>query len=217
MYRSIYQSSEGLYEEKKSRFIANLFFIEDEEAAHEALATVKRAHPQARHHCSAYIIGEAKLIQRYSDDGEPSGTAGIPILEVLKKEDLTNILCVVTRYFGGTLLGAGGLVRAYTKATTDALSNSVIVTMTPMDCVKLTFDYSMQGTIMYYLNQNGYQVLREDYSDIVSLILHAKEGSGKLTEDILELTSAKGTLEVLGCDVLPVKDGKIIYERKTGN
>ena len=114
MYKTILKDAKAEIEIKKSIFIGHAFFVKSEEEALEILGRVKEEHRSATHNCHAYIIGEDGLTQRYSDDGEPSGTAGIPMLEVLKKEDMRNVLVIVTRYFGGTKLGAGGLVRAYT-------------------------------------------------------------------------------------------------------
>ena len=124
MYKTILKDGKAEIEIKKSIFIGHAFFVKSEEGALEILDRIKEEHRSATHNCHAYIIGEDGLTQRYSDDGEPSGTAGIPMLEVLKKEDMRNVLVIVTRYFGGTKLGAGGLVRAYTEGVVKALDEA---------------------------------------------------------------------------------------------
>ena len=115
-------AKEGIYIEKKSKFICHLFKVEDFDAATEKINLEKKKYFDAKHHCTAIVLGENGDVCRCSDDGEPSGTAGRPMLEILKHENLTNICCVVTRYFGGTLLGTGGLVRAYSEALKDAIN-----------------------------------------------------------------------------------------------
>ena len=126
-YRTIYQDRTGEYGEKKSRFIANVFSITSEDDAITKIEQIKKKHYDARHHCFAYSLCGTPAILRFSDDGEPSGTAGKPILEIITTNELFHTLIVVTRYFGGTLLGTGGLVRAYTAAAKEGLANSVII------------------------------------------------------------------------------------------
>ena len=121
------KSGTGEIVEKKSRFIANVFDITDEEMAISIINEVKKKYWDARHNCSAFVIGDNNEIQRFSDDGEPSGTAGKPMLEILLKSDVRNCLVVVTRYFGGTLLGTGGLIRAYQAATKEGIDASEIM------------------------------------------------------------------------------------------
>ena len=127
MFNSIKENVSGEIIEKKSRFIANIFYIESESEAEDIIKEIKKEYYDARHNCFAYII-DRENISKFSDDGEPSGTAGVPILNILKGRNLSNILVIVTRYFGGTLLGTGGLVRAYSDATIEALKNADIIT-----------------------------------------------------------------------------------------
>ena len=125
----LYEGGSGELEEKKSRFIANTLPISTQEEAIEFIEKIKKQYWDARHNCYAYVLGDRHEIQRFSDDGEPGGTAGKPMLDVLLGEDIHNIVVVVTRYFGGTLLGTGGLVRAYSGATKEGLAGSVILEM----------------------------------------------------------------------------------------
>lgn len=127
-YRTVYEGGEGEVVEKKSRFIASVRPVSTEEEALAFIETIRKKHWNASHNCFAYVIGERSELARYSDDGEPGGTAGKPMLDVLKGEALCNTAVVVTRYFGGTLLGTGGLVRAYSQAVKEGLASSVIIT-----------------------------------------------------------------------------------------
>lgn len=210
-YNGILKDSNDEFIEKKSKFIGYAFKVESEEEALEKLDFIKNKHKDATHNCSAYIIGEEKLIQRYSDDGEPSGTAGVPILEVIKKEDITNILVVVTRYFGGTLLGAGGLVRAYTKGAKIAIDAAVKVEMVEYNHMSLKYDYTYHGAIQNYLIKNGYIILKENYTEVVEINIHALESDETLVNDLNNETSGTIKIDILSKDILPVLNGKIIY------
>ena len=141
-YKTISGEGTGEIVEKKSRFICNLYHIESEEEAANCVAALKKEHYQARHVCYAYILGEKSDVLKYSDDGEPSGTAGRPMLDILKGRGLTYSLCCVTRYFGGVLLGTGGLVRAYTQSTKAALDNATLCEMIPCVNAKTVCSYS---------------------------------------------------------------------------
>lgn len=210
MYKSILKNGVDEFEEKKSRFIGYSFYVESEEEANLYIDEIKEKHKDATHNCYAYIIGEEGLIQRYSDDGEPSGTAGVPMLEVLKKEDLRNVLVIVTRYFGGTLLGAGGLVRAYTKAAKIGIDSGIIVYRIEYNLVEITYDYTNHGKILNHLMKNGYKVLEEDFTDEVKLKIHALEDA-KIYDELRDLTSANIKIKIIKKEELPTKDGKIIY------
>lgn len=210
-YNGILKDSNDEFIEKKSKFIGYAFKVKSEEEALEKLDFIKNKHKDATHNCSAYIIGEEKLIQRYSDDGEPSGTAGVPILEVIKKEDITNILVVVTRYFGGTLLGAGGLVRAYTKGAKIAIDAAVKVEMVEYNHMSLKYDYTYHGAIQNYLIKNGYIILKENYTEVVEINIHALESDETLVNDLNNETSGAIKIDILSKDILPVLNGKIIY------
>ncbi|MBK0347960.1 YigZ family protein [Aerococcaceae bacterium zg-ZJ1578] len=169
-YRSIAEKFIDEIEIKKSRFITYLMPIESEEQAQLYIAQIKKEHYKANHHCSAYILNEDASIQRMSDDGEPSGTAGVPMLEVLKKQELTNILAVVVRYFGGTKLGAGGLVRAYSGAVSEALVKAELIQNITQSIIELTLNYAQVDTFQYHLSKQEIEatVLDTQYTDKVS-------------------------------------------------
>lgn len=211
MYKTVFIDSSDEFIEKKSRFIGYAFRVESEDEALDKINSIKNKHKDATHNCSAYIIGEDKLIQRYNDDGEPSGTAGIPILEVLKKEDLTNICVVVTRYFGGVLLGAGGLVRAYTKGAKIALDASNVVEIKDFEKLSISYEYTFHGAINNYLLKNGYKIVEEKFTDKVELFLHRDLEDNKLLDDLKDLTGATINFKVVENVKLPYKDSKILY------
>ncbi|RIV17163.1 DUF1949 domain-containing protein [Alicyclobacillaceae bacterium I2511] len=153
---------------KKSRFIGQVVPVRSVEMAETALAEVRAAHKGARHHCFAYRVGLGVPVERYADDGEPGGTAGRPILEVLRRKDLRNVLGVVTRYFGGTLLGANGLVRAYTEATAAAVAAATPLSCQPMCQWTVHCDYAAFGKLEYQLTQLGHTLEEKVYAQGVS-------------------------------------------------
>lgn len=150
-------SGEGKGEivEKKSRFIATLRPVSTTEEAVAFIEEMKKKYWDARHNCSAFVIGDNNEVTRCSDDGEPSGTAGRPMLEVLTGSGLRNVAVVVTRYFGGVLLGTGGLVRAYQAAVKEGLANSPVMEKTPGVIIKVTCDYNLIGKLQYYMGEQG--------------------------------------------------------------
>ncbi|MEF2734386.1 MAG: YigZ family protein, partial [Blautia sp.] len=148
-YKTVYQGGTGEVVEKKSRFIATVRPVNSEEEALQFIEEMKKKYWDARHNCSAYVIGERREFMRCSDDGEPQGTAGKPMLEVLLGEDLYNTAVVVTRYFGGTLLGTGGLVRAYSKAVQEGLADSRIITKKHGILTEVGTDYNSVGKLQY--------------------------------------------------------------------
>lgn len=154
---------------KKSRFICALHRISTEEQAKSLLLQTKKEHWKANHHCSALILGNHGDIQRSSDDGEPSGTAGIPMLEVLKKNELINVLAIVTRYFGGTKLGAGGLIRAYSSSVSEALNAIGIVEGKLHQEITLQISYSSLGKVQNFLEQHEYTIKETLFAEDVSL------------------------------------------------
>ncbi len=211
MYKSILKEGRGEYVIKKSTFIAHSKPVETEEEAQEFIDRINSEYKDATHNCWAYIIGEDFLKQRYSDDGEPSGTAGVPMLEVLKKNEVTNVVVVVTRYFGGILLGGGGLLRAYTQGAILGLEEGKIVSMMPYYRLRITYDYTYHGTIMNYLQNEGYKILLEDYTDRVALEVHEDiEKFEKFKQVLLDFTGANIDIEILEECILPT-DGSIIY------
>ena len=168
-YRTIYQGGEDEIVEKKSRFIASVIPVENEEEALEFIEKTKKQYWDARHNCFAYVIGERGQLQRCSDDGEPNGTAGKPMLDVLLGNELRNVAVVVTRYFGGTLLGTGGLVRAYSQAVKAGLQASVMITKILGVKLHIETDYTTFGKIQYILAQRELKILDTVYTDKVEL------------------------------------------------
>lgn len=158
--------------EKKSKFIANLFYVENIEQVEEKIKQVKRQYFDARHNCVAYrIVENDSVIEKFSDDGEPSGTAGAPMLSILQKNNLCNVLVIVTRYFGGILLGTGGLVRAYSDATIKSMELAEKVSKCYGIEAQIEFDYSYFDTFKYYARKNGIFIRETIYEDNVKCII----------------------------------------------
>ncbi|MFC4387012.1 YigZ family protein [Gracilibacillus marinus] len=161
---------------QKSRFIGYVRRVETEEEALTFIQEIKKKHSDATHNCSAYMIGENDQIQKANDDGEPSGTAGVPILEVLKKRNLKDTCVVVTRYFGGIKLGAGGLIRAYASTTTLAINTTGVVERKMMYAHDVTVDYTLLGKIENELRQSNYLLEKIDYLEQVTLQIYVMSG-----------------------------------------
>ncbi len=184
-YRTIAQTGYGEYEEKKSRFLGEALFADSAEEANAQLERIRKQHYDARHHCYARIIGTDPREEKASDDGEPSGTAGRPMLDCLRGSGCTNVLVVVTRYFGGTLLGTGGLVRAYTKAAEAALSDARIVTISYCTTLEICFDYPHTDRVLYHLRTAGINIIDQVYTDKVSLTVLLRESEEVLLREQL--------------------------------
>ena len=179
------------YEINKSKFIAHVKYIEEEESAKEFLQQLKKKYYDATHNCSAWVLGVNGDKQKSNDDGEPGGTAGNPILETIKKNELTNIIVVVTRYFGGIKLGAGGLIRAYSHTAALGISASKVVTMTPMQRLSITINYNLLASVENWIRNKNISVEDKDYSENVTLtlLLLPEEVDNRLTE-LKDLTAA---------------------------
>lgn len=178
--------------EKKSRFIASVAIAQTPEEAMAFIESIKKKYWDARHNCSAYVIGKDGEYTRCNDDGEPAQTAGLPMLEVLLHSEVRNIVVVVTRYFGGTLLGTGGLIRAYSQTVKEALANSVIGE--EVKGVMLTFraEYTMLGKIQHVLAQNAVEILDTIYEDNVMLTIRVKEEFiGNIEKELVTVTCGK--------------------------
>ncbi len=189
-YRCTAQEVEAERIEKKSRFIARVAPAATQEAAETFVAKVRQMHSDANHNVPAYIIGVQAEIQKCSDDGEPSGTSGAPILEVLKAHTLVNTVVVVTRYFGGTLLGRGGLIRAYAGTAKDALVKSGVALYTPHRKVQVTVDYTAAGRIENVLQTQGHVPTAIDYTaDVTFHLLLLPEAAESVRMQIQELTA----------------------------
>lgn len=154
-YNTISSFSEGVFRDKGSKFIAYAYPFTQEEDLKEILSKIKADHPKARHHCYAYRLSTDKSVFRINDDGEPSGTAGRPILNILLSKDLTNVLVIVVRYFGGTLLGVPGLINAYKKATEEAILASIIKEKTVNDVYELSFEYLQMNDVMKVIKEEN--------------------------------------------------------------
>jgi uncharacterized YigZ family protein len=159
----------GEYEEKKSRFIGEVFPIKSEEEAQEHINAVRKKYYDARHHCYAYVIGDNYEIMKQSDDGEPSQTAGMPILNVLKGQDIHDALIIVTRYFGGTLLGTGGLVRSYTNAAKAAIDSAVVISAVEGYRAEAEIPYTLVGKIKYFTETTGIIEAEAEYGNNVKM------------------------------------------------
>ncbi len=197
-YRVLLSGGEGEYVEKKSRFIATVRKCETEEEALAFIEEMKKKYWDARHNCSAFVIGSLGELARFSDDGEPGGTAGRPMLEVLMGEEIRNVAVVVTRYFGGVLLGTGGLVRAYTQAVKEGLKNCVVGRMLFGYEIEMTTDYNGVGKLLYLLRNAGLSPLSADYTDkvVLKVLVPAGEAEG-LKKDMQEATGGKVRFETL--------------------
>ena len=195
-YKTVYIGGEGEIVEKKSRFIATVRPVKTEEEANLFIESIKKQYWDARHNCFAYVLGERSQIQRCSDDGEPSGTAGKPMLEVLMGEELHDTVVVVTRYFGGTLLGTGGLVRAYQGAAKAGLNASTIIEKCYGRKWKIGTDYTGLGKIQYILGQRGLSVLDTNYTERVDLtVLIPVEAEASVRSEIIEGTNGQAEIE----------------------
>ncbi|MGF0132261.1 YigZ family protein [Limosilactobacillus reuteri] len=160
---------------KKSRFICSIARVSSEEEAQQFITSIQAANKKATHNCFAYMIGDNDRIQRESDNGEPSGTAGIPILESLKLAKIHNVVAVVTRYFGGIKLGAGGLIRAYSNTTTEAIHQAGLVQRIKQAILKITVTYALHDPLLYYLKENNLEVAGEEYGVNVQTSIYVNE------------------------------------------
>lgn len=197
-YRVLLSGGEGEIVEKKSRFIATVRKCGTEEEAEAFIEEMKKKYWDARHNCSAFVIGSRGELTRCSDDGEPSGTAGRPMLEVLTGSGIRNIAVVVTRYFGGTLLGTGGLVRAYTQAVKEGLANCRTGVMRNGCELEVTVDYNDLGKLQYYFGQQSIVPADSIYAENVKFILLIPvEKEENLRKNLIEITSGKVKIEKL--------------------
>ena len=193
--KTVYSGGEGEIIEKKSRFIATVRPVTSEEEAVAFINEMKKKYWDAKHNCSAFVIGEHMEISRCSDDGEPAQTAGRPMLDVLLKEEIHNVAVVVTRYFGGTLLGTGGLVRAYQKATQEGLAASVIIDKLPGRKLTIGTDYTGLGKIQYLIGKENLTTIDTVYTDQVELIVMVpSELQAGFEKEIIEATSGNARI-----------------------
>jgi len=193
-YKTILKIASAEIVEKKSRFIGAAFPIESSEEANEYISAVKKEHFSARHNCYAYRLRDGT--ERYSDDGEPQKTAGLPMLDMLKKEDITDVLVVVTRYFGGVLLGTGGLVRAYTAASQEAVYASQIVLMTDFCVYNIVVEYQYFERIKLLIEEFEGQIEETNFSENIKIAICVKpEKKAQIDKKIIELTAGKAIID----------------------
>lgn len=198
-YRTIATQGEAEIEVSRSRFRCQLVRVEDEMTARSVIEGARREYYDARHHCSAFILGPDGRIERSNDDGEPPGTAGAPMLEVLRGAGVSDVVAVVTRWFGGTLLGSGGLVRAYGDAVRAALDDTTLVERVEQELCDVTVDLAAAGRLEHELRSRGTKVLTIEYTDVATLSLAVPAVALPIAQEIVaELTEGTAVLEHRG-------------------
>lgn len=191
-YLTVKRNAQTEFTEKKSVFIGNAGRVESEEEARAFIDAVRAKYKEARHHVYAYTLGEQENIQRYSDDGEPQGTGGIPVLEVIRRSSLRNTVVVVTRYFGGVLLGAGGLTRAYVRGASDALKEAGILERVEGYVVVINLSYELLGKVQHYLQEGHVHIEDTVFGEDVEITVHTETGKEEdLVAHVRELTRAQ--------------------------
>jgi uncharacterized YigZ family protein len=206
-YLTISSVGNGEYTEKKSRFLGEIHPVTTEEEAAAVVAQARKRYYDARHHCYAWILGDDGSVKKASDDGEPSGTAGIPILKVIDGAGLRNVVVVVTRYFGGTLLGTGGLVRSYTQAAQAAVANAQIARMCRCRVYRIGIAYSLLDKLLYYLRTNEIEPYEQIYTDSVSMCITVEEERAEqIVSGIVSLTGGTVEAELLEEGFFPIEE-----------
>lgn len=207
----VYKGGEGEISEKKSRFIATISPVNSEEEAIEFVESMKKKYWNARHNCYAFVLGDNNEIQRFSDDGEPSGTAGKPILEVLLGNNIHNAVAVVTRYFGGTLLGTGGLIRAYQKSVNAGLENCELIEKYKGQLLEITTDYNGLGKIQYIAEKIDAHIIDTEYTEnvLIKAVINVNSKENFINS-ITEATNANATIEEKDQVGYGIKDNKCI-------
>lgn len=186
VYFTIEKPAEGLFKDRGSKFISFAFPVTNEDEVKKHLADLRKEHPSANHHCYAFRLGADKLAYRSNDDGEPSNTAGKPILGQIQSKDLTNILIVVVRYFGGTLLGVGGLITAYRQAAAEAIANSVIVERTVNEIYELKFGYLQMNDVMKVMKDEKLEQLSQDFQLDCKLSFRVRKSNSVKVYDLFK-------------------------------
>jgi uncharacterized YigZ family protein len=199
LFRTLRGDGQSEIEIKRSRFLGRALPIQAEEDARAAIAEVRHRHPEARHHAFAYRVGRAGEIARFSDDGEPGGTAGRPIMEVLLRGGVTDAVVVVTRYFGGILLGSGGLTRAYSQTATEAVRNAAPVEVRPYIVLSITVDYAQFGALEQALTRHGLALHDSVFTDVVGTVIHVPSiGVPAVTALVADTTAGTALVEEQG-------------------
>jgi len=203
---TVSKPSESLYIVKKSKFISNVIPINDNNEAEEYIEKFRKKYWDATHNVYAYSLGLNNEIQKFSDDGEPSGTAGKPVLEVIKSNDLKNVLIVVTRYFGGILLGASGLIRAYSESASLGLKSSNIIKKIKCDVFQITTDYNMLGKLQWELNQKNVIIRDINYTEDVKMKVFVPTNHNiDLEQFIMDITSGNADVKFINNDFITKK------------
>lgn len=211
--KSVIQEGIAEHTMKKSRFIGYACHIQKEEDALAYIEKIKKLHPQARHHVSAYRIS-SQILERYDDDNEPKSTAGLPILDSLQRAEIDCVCVVVVRYFGGVLLGKGGLVKAYTLASQLALDAGEVANWSRVEEVEIQVDYAQQGQIDFQLQEENYQIEDKDYSEMVRYKMVIERTRMDAFQNLINnLTRGQAGIQVLGENRAPVKAGKILTDK----
>ena len=205
-FRTVAGEGSGEFTERKSRFIGYIAPAREESEARDFIETVRLMHPEANHHVWSYIQRGGAVV-RASDDGEPSGTAGRPVTEVLQREGLNDVVCVVVRYFGGILLGAGGLIRAYAQGARVAVENAEKARMMPMERLSVTLPYHFYGKASSRLSRMGYEPEAPEFSESVRFFLTvAPHKAGGVRNDMTDLTAGQALIESAGEIWIPVPE-----------
>lgn len=214
-YKTIEKKAQVEFKVKKSRFISYMTPVDTKEKAEEFIDAISKKNHDATHNVPVYIIGAEGSIEKYSDDGEPAGTAGLPVLEMFRKENLSNIAIVITRYFGGTKLGTGGLVRAYTKSAKMALESANVIEKREYIKTSFTLDYTLHGKINNYILNNSELILHDTkFTDEVELIIYVNPASmDKFKKDLQNFTNGQVTVDILEKSFLTFSNNKYIKER----
>ncbi len=186
VYKTIEKTSTGYFKDKGSKFYSYAYPILAEEEVKEIIQQLKKEHHSARHHCYAWRLGTEEITTRANDDGEPSSTAGKPILGQLQSYEVTNILVVVVRYFGGTLLGVSGLINAYRNATVEALNNAEIVSRLIEKGYELKFGYDLLNTVMYHIKQENLDIVVTDFQETCRLVFKVRKGDAEKAYNIFD-------------------------------
>lgn len=202
IYKTILRETNKELEEKKSRFICSIKRVESEDEAKNYITTIKSKYKDAKHNVFAYVVGENSAIQRYSDDGEPQGTAGIPILEVIKKQGITDVIIVVTRYFGGILLGTGGLTRAYSRAASNVISEAGVVEKVNGYSIQVKCNYENSGKLQYFFSQSNIFLEETIFTDLVAFYFYVSVYEYDIINaEITEITKGCSKAEIIEEDI----------------
>lgn len=209
-YYSVLKYSEAEHVIEKSKFITYTTPVKTEEEAASFISKIKKQNYNATHNVSAYVIGAKSDIKRYSDDGEPSGTAGMPALDTLLKKGITNTCVVITRYFGGIKLGTGGLVKAYTESTKIGVEASQLIEFRELMKYKITSSYDLFSKVQYKLQNSPVYIKEIEYMENVSINIYFEEEHKKILEELIDLTASNIELEELPNEYVVFLDDKIL-------